>query len=181
LSAIEHSQTILSQLIALGQSLADAEKDFPSSLVVTGIVGGGAANVVPATCELTWLFRPADADDAHQVEQNIVAMNQQLDTQLKMRASEAGSSLCTLCDVPLFQSEGAALMSGKIGSVFNARAAIDLNFATEAGVYDNARHSVVVCGPGDMAQGHIRNEFIDVSALHDGITFINEVIDAARS
>lgn len=181
LSAIEYSQTILTQLIKLGHDLSDNRNSFPSSLVVTGISGGGAVNIVPANCELTWLFRAANAGDAQNVEQKVFEMSRLLDEQLKAVAPQAGVSLATVCDVPLFQSDASSLMSGRVGEVFATRPAINLNFATEAGVYHSAGHSVVVCGPGDMAQGHIHNEYIQVAALQDGIKFINEVIDAARS
>jgi acetylornithine deacetylase len=181
LSAIEYSQAILSQLIKLGHDLSDSRSSFPSTLVVTGINGGGAVNIVPANCEVTWLFRPANAADARKVGQKISEMNQLLHRQLNEMAPEAGSSLITVCDVPLFQSDAPLLMSGRIGKVFEARPAVDLSFATEAGIYQSAGHSVVVCGPGDMAQGHINNEYIQSSALQDGIKFINEVVNAARS
>ncbi len=181
LNAIEYSQSVMAQLIELGRTLARCDKSFCSTLVVTGVDGGGAANVVPSQCDVTWLFRPADEEDANRVEQEILTLTAVLDHQLKGLAVDAGASLDTVCDVPLFRSDAPELMAGRLGGLFRNRAVAELDFATEAGVYHNAGHSVVVCGPGDMAQGHTHNEFIQLSALQDGIRFIDEVIDAARS
>jgi acetylornithine deacetylase len=46
------------------------------------------------------------------------------------------------------------------------REPVMLDFGTEAGLFAQALGvPVVVCGPGDMAQGHRPDEFIDASQL----------------
>jgi acetylornithine deacetylase len=43
-----------------------------------------------------------------------------------------------------------------------------VSYGTEAGLYQSAGWSTVVCGPGDILQGHKADEFIELSELAAG-------------
>ncbi|MBB5514525.1 acetylornithine deacetylase [Rubricella aquisinus] len=49
-------------------------------------------------------------------------------------------------------------------------------YGTEAGQFQERGFSTVVCGPGDIAQAHQPNEFIEISQLDAGETFIRRLI-----
>jgi acetylornithine deacetylase len=52
-------------------------------------------------------------------------------------------------------------------------APVAVDFGTEAGLYQQRLGiPVVVCGPGDMAQGHQADEFIAVDQLTRGTDFV---------
>ena len=51
-----------------------------------------------------------------------------------------------------------------------------VSYGTEAGQFQRAGYSVVVCGPGDIAQAHQPNEFIEISQLDAGVGFIANII-----
>jgi acetylornithine deacetylase len=49
-------------------------------------------------------------------------------------------------------------------------------YGTEAGLFQAAGWSTVVCGPGDIAQAHQPDEYIEISELAAGEAFLRRVI-----
>ena len=43
-----------------------------------------------------------------------------------------------------------------------------MSYGTEAGLFQQAGWSTVVCGPGDIAQAHQPDEYIEVSEFETG-------------
>jgi acetylornithine deacetylase len=54
---------------------------------------------------------------------------------------------------------------------------ISVPFATEAGQYQRAGWSTVVCGPGDIEQAHKADEFIERSGLAECEAFLDRVVE----
>ena len=52
-----------------------------------------------------------------------------------------------------------------------------VSYGTEAGQFQAAGYSAVVCGPGDIAQAHQPNEFITVEQFNAGHDFMIKLID----
>ena len=61
-----------------------------------------------------------------------------------------------------------------------ANETIGVAFATEAGQFQEAGLSAVVCGPGSIAQAHQPDEFIEISQLEAGEQFLRRLITWAR-
>jgi len=51
-----------------------------------------------------------------------------------------------------------------------------VSYGTEAGLFQGLGWSTVVCGPGDIAQAHQPDEYIEVSELEAGERFLRRVI-----
>lgn len=51
-----------------------------------------------------------------------------------------------------------------------------VSFGSEAGQYAAAGFRTVLCGPGNMAQGHRADEFIAISQLEKCISFIDKLM-----
>ena len=51
-----------------------------------------------------------------------------------------------------------------------------VSYATEAGQFQQAGYSAVVVGPGNIAQAHQPNEWLDVSELEAGEAFTDKLI-----
>jgi acetylornithine deacetylase len=52
-----------------------------------------------------------------------------------------------------------------------------VSYGTEAGHFQAARYSTVVCGPGDIAQAHQPDEFLSVAQFEAGQVFLRKLID----
>jgi acetylornithine deacetylase len=54
-------------------------------------------------------------------------------------------------------------------------------YGTEGGLFQQVGWSTIVCGPGDIAQAHQPDEFIEIAEMDAGTAFIRRLIaDLAR-
>jgi acetylornithine deacetylase len=51
-----------------------------------------------------------------------------------------------------------------------------VSYGTEAGQFQDAGYSAVVCGPGDIAQAHQPDEFITVAQFEAGAAFMERLV-----
>lgn len=175
-NAIVQSKTVLDHLVKLGHELSDSGGAFASTLVVAQISGGGALNAVPADCKITWMLRAVSQEDADRVDAELNSLAAEVNLALQNKHPAAGANLETSNDVPPFVGNAP---SGLFERLTQGRPPVSLPFVSEAGFFSAAGHEVIVCGPGDMAQGHTDDEFIELDALADGCRFIGDVIDEA--
>ncbi len=55
-----------------------------------------------------------------------------------------------------------------------------VSYGTEAGQFQREGYSVVVCGPGDIAQAHQPNEYIAIEQFEAGEAFIRRLIETLK-
>ena len=56
-----------------------------------------------------------------------------------------------------------------------------VSYATEAGLFQGANAPSAVCGPGDIAQAHTANEWIDEAELDKCMAFLGRLADWAET
>lgn len=145
----------------------DAAYDVPYSTVHVGRMSGGTAlNMVPDTAELEFEIRHLAHDDAlllvRRFEEEIdLAVNRWRKIHPAASATvEPINSYPGIESAPDGEATQLALKFGALGP------AIKVSYGTEAGFF-NDRWGIptIVCGPGDMAQGHKPDEFIEENQL----------------
>jgi acetylornithine deacetylase len=52
-----------------------------------------------------------------------------------------------------------------------------VSYGTEAGLFQRVGWSTIVCGPGDIAQAHQPDEFIEISELDAGERVLRRIIE----
>ena len=53
-----------------------------------------------------------------------------------------------------------------------------VSYGTEAGQFQERGYSAVVCGPGDIAQAHQPNEYIEAEQFAAGEVFVQKVVES---
>src|SRR5207302_1940998 len=105
-----------------------------------------------------------------------------MDVALKARAPEAGGALHMHSHVPGFapQPDGPAqaLARRLAGGHGPPR---PRPFATEAGQFQRAGLSTVLCGPGSIEQAHQPDEYVEISQLERGWAFMRRLTEWAAS
>ena len=163
------------------QGLHDPLFDPPyTSFNVGPITGGSAFNIIPNYCEFDWEFRAVpDADCASL----LAAYQRFLDAAINPRLAALGGAECRAENEvwaylpPLKAEPGsdaevlAKLLAGRNDTTVVA-------FGTEAGHYQSIDFPAVVCGPGDIAQAHKPDEYVDISQLEACGAFMRRVIEA---
>jgi acetylornithine deacetylase len=187
-SAIMEAVKLMSSLTDLAARLerdADPASPFtPKGATLTiGIVHGGTAgNILARECRFLFDLRCPHTLDPQQVLGPFFAEVRAMDAALKLRAPEAGVSIEMQSNVPPFAPEpdGAA-------EAFARRLAGDngppraVAFATEAGQFQRAGFSTVLCGPGSIEQAHQPDEYVEISQMERGVAFMRRLTEWAAS
>lgn len=187
-SAIMEAIPLMASLKALGDRLereADPASPFTpkgATLTIGVIHGGTAGNILARECQFLFDLRCPPGLDPLQLLAPFHAEVAALDAALKARAPEAGVTLQRRSLTPPLSPEpnGAA-------EAFARRLAGDngppraVAFAAEAGQFQQAGFSTVICGPGSIAQAHQPDEFVERSQLERGAGFMRRLIEWAES
>jgi acetylornithine deacetylase len=186
-SAVMAAAELMASLNELAERLqrdADPASPFtPKGATLTiGMVGGGTAhNIIARECWFVFDVRCLPGQDVDAVLAPFLAEAAAMDRALKARAPEAGVVVEKRTDVPPFAPEpdGAA-------EAFARRLAGDngpprvVAFAAEAGQFQGAGFSTVICGPGSIDQAHQPDEYVEIAQLERGCSFMRRLIDWAR-
>jgi acetylornithine deacetylase len=179
---------LMASLVALSERLerdADPASPFlPKGPTLTiGVVHGGTAhNILARECQFHFDLRCPPSFEPEAILQDFLAEAAAMDQALKARAPEAGVSVVRHSNVPSFapEADGAA-------EAFARRLAGDngpprvVSYAAEAGQYQRAGFSTVLCGPGSIAQAHQPDEYVEVSQMERGAAFMRRLAEwAAR-
>lgn len=152
--------------------------DPPFTTLHCGIISGGTAhNITAADCEFMTEFRVIPdqriSDWMTRFEMEVA----RLSIDMQRRRPEAGITLERFFELPPLapeaQGEAEALVRGITGD--NGRHVV--SYGTEAGQFQAAGYSAVVCGPGDIAQAHQPDEYIELSEFVAGQAFIEKLLD----
>lgn len=181
-NAIEY----ISRAITFMRSLADEFReqgpydqayDIPYSTASVNLVAGGtAANIVADRCTAQLEFRSIGSADPHQIRSRIQLYCDQLQESMRRENAEASVELRTLAMVPgLETSPGspAVQLGVALGGVPSAK---KVTFGTEAGIFQGAGIETIVCGPGDIAQAHTANEFVELDQIRACEAFLGNLV-----
>jgi len=171
-NAVEYAPRHINRLVGLREARkprapAGSRLDPPWPTRQVGCIHGGAArNIIAGHCSVEWEMRPVQQSDADFVRDGIA---RHVDTVLRpaMRAVSPDADIVTLTvgEVEGLQvvpeSEARAIvceLTGQSGADVVA-------FGTEAGLFQAAGMSAVICGPGSISQAHKPDEFVALDQL----------------
>ncbi len=135
-----------------------------TTVQVGTITGGTAVNILPAECRFLWEYRALPDED---VDALLDALQEFIDEQvlpeLREFAPSAGVETRTVARVPPLKPDPQARCERWLQALPGVQPGGpgEVSFATEAGSFQRAGISSVVCGPGSIDQAHQPNEYID--------------------
>ena len=148
-------------------AIQDSDYDVPyTTLHVGRIKGEGALNIVPHSCELDFEIRNLAQDDAAKIFNNLTQAAKTIALKAQKTAPESNIEIEVFNTYPGLDTVVTAPVVGFVKSLTGANGTIKVAFGTEGGLFDQRLGvPTVVCGPGDMAQGHKPDEFITETQL----------------
>lgn len=171
-NAIEYAARYITRMMELARELqltAPVNNRFepPYSTVQVGrIEGGSARNVIAGHCAVEWEIRPVRAADADRVKTELDRFaHEDLLPAMRHQFADAAIIRHTVGEVeglePVPHNQACALVAELTG-----QSQCDVvSFGTEAGLFQSLGMSVVVCGPGSIAQAHKANEYVSRGQL----------------
>ncbi|MEM0953274.1 MAG: acetylornithine deacetylase [Pseudomonadota bacterium] len=158
---------------------SNAHCEPPWTTVQVGTIQGGTAvNILPSHCEFLWEYRALPDEDPDLV---VNAMQEFIDEHvlpdLREFAPQATIETSALSRVPPLTPDPEARAEQWVRGLQGVRdgGTGEVSFATEAGSFQRAGVSSVVCGPGSIDQAHQPNEFIDPAELTRCEAMIDDV------
>ncbi|MGR3465424.1 acetylornithine deacetylase [Limimaricola sp.] len=166
------------RLDALAQELKrmrpDGAFDPPWATINPGrIVAGAARNVIAGQAEVEWEMRPVTGAEASHVKRALaahaeaeMAAHPGLWIETEILGEVAGLE-------PRPANAARDLLTGLLGGVAGR-----VPFGTEAGLWQGLGIDTVLCGPGDIAQAHRPDEFVEEAQIAACLDMLDRV--AAR-
>jgi acetylornithine deacetylase len=183
-SAVMLAAELIAHLGGIGRELASREPAACSrfeppytTLSVNRIAGGTAVNVLARSCEFSWEVRPIPGQTSRFVLDRLAAYADQRLAELLEEGRKCGVATHVLADAPPLEAEengvAAQLVKAVAGTVSEA---IAISFGTEAGCFQQAGWSSVVCGPGSIEQAHRPDEFVELAQLAECEKFLGRAV-----
>ncbi|MCE6960389.1 acetylornithine deacetylase [Cereibacter sphaeroides] len=151
--------------------------DPPWTSVHVGTISGGTAgNITAGSCRFDVGFRAVPGETVEDWAAAFEAEARALEVELKAIRPEAAIELGRLFAYPPLRPEpqGAAEALARRLTGDNGEAVV--SYGTEAGQFQAAGYSAVVCGPGDIAQAHQPDEYLEVSEFEAGWSFMQRLV-----
>ncbi|WP_430911781.1 acetylornithine deacetylase [Methylobacterium sp. sgz302541] len=152
--------------------------DPPNTTVHVGTIDGGTArNILPKLCAFHWEFRGLPGLDLAEIPALFAEKAEAVARERLNRYGPYGR-IETIEEVAV---PGLAPEPGSEAERLALRATgrnrtISVPYGTEAGRFQAAGISTVVCGPGSIDQAHQPDEYITLDALERGGAFLRQVL-----
>lgn len=149
-----------------------------ATLTIGQMNGGTAVNILARECRFAFDLRTLPGQEPEAILAPFFAACEAADAELRARFPEAGVRVERRSRTPSFapEADGAAerLARRWAGDNGPARA---VPYAAEAGQFQGAGFSTVICGPGSIAQAHQPDEYIEVQQIERGAAFMLRLAD----
>ncbi|MEP3073590.1 acetylornithine deacetylase [Maricaulis sp.] len=180
--AVTHAVPLMQYLVDAAEKMeAAAPADSPfnppyGTLTIGQMQGGTALNILALEAEFASLMRPAPWDDVKAIEKGLRERAAAIEAKMREGAPEARIEIKVRSDVPAFAPEvdGAAERLARQLTGDNSTRVV--SYGTEAGQFQAAGLSVVVCGPGSISQAHQPDEFVAIDQLDQCCVFMEKLV-----
>lgn len=180
--AVTHAIPLMQYLYDQAEALkaaapADSPFDPPHGTLTIGEMKGGTAlNILALDAEFGALMRPCPWDDPQAIEAGLRERAAEIEAKMRTSAPDASVTVEIRSSVPAFapEMEGAGEeLARKLTGDNSTRV---VSYGTEAGQFQAAGLSVVVCGPGSIEQAHQPDEFVAIDQLDQCCVFLEKMV-----
>jgi acetylornithine deacetylase len=182
-NAISYAGRVIAEienLVQIAKTFAVKDTRFTHpypTLNIGRISGGKAVNIVAEHCQfdVECRYPPGSSADFF-----TIGLQQIMQSVAHLPMQQKHPSACAICEetvsYPAFSSTDASPAAQLVRRLTGANESYAVNYGTEAGLFEKAGFSSVVCGPGDIAQAHQPNEFIALSQLTACDNMLNSLL-----
>ena len=154
--------------------------DVPFSTAAVCVVQGGIAdNVVPEDCRFHYEFRNLPGVDADALQRRVTDYAATLEPAMKAVDPATGFRFEAIAAVPAFLAAADEPAVRLAQQLAGTQATTLVAFGTEAGLFQQAGLSTVVCGPGSIEQAHQADEYVSLAQLAACERYLAALRDAA--
>jgi len=150
----------------------------PWTTVHVGTIEGGTANNITAKdCHFVMGFRVIPNERATDWKQAYESKVSEVEAAMKKINPDSFIMLDSAHDVPGLRPEDNGAAEALVRKLTGDNGQHVVSYGTEAGQFQAEGYSSIICGPGDIAQAHQKNEFITLEQFAAGETFMDQLIE----
>lgn len=151
--------------------------DPPYTTLHVGMITGGTAhNITAGDCQFALEVRAVPDESVEGWADAIRAEADRMAANMKRIRPEAGIQLEQFFGVPALRPEPDGQAEALARSLTGDNTTGVVSYGTEAGQFQEAGYSAVICGPGDIAQAHQVDEWLSVREFEAGFAFMQRLI-----
>lgn len=172
--------TYLTETSEQNRQAADPQNPFVPNWTTVHcgqIEGGTAHNIVAKDCWFATDIRAIPTETPRQFYDRYLAyVRDEVEPAMQAIHRDTGIDIEILSEVPGLAPETNGAAEELARSLTGDNGSHVVSYGTEAGQFQGAGFSVVVCGPGSIEQAHQPNEYLELSELEKGSQFIQDLI-----
>jgi len=184
-SAVMAAVTLMGRLSDLARRLeqeADPASPFlpkGASLTIGVVNGGTALNILARECVFWFDLRTPPGLDPEAILAGFFQEAQAMNAALQLRAPEAGVRVERRSLTPPLapEADGEAERLARVLAGDNGPGRV-VSYAAEAGQFQQAGFSTVICGPGSIDQAHQPDEYVEIAQMQRGAQFMGRLVEA---
>jgi acetylornithine deacetylase len=141
------------------------------------IQGGTAQNILARKCVFNWGVRCLPGEDPYHYIGRFEEKCRELLVEMRLISSECNITSIVYSNVPPLQAEEAGEAEELVTRLLGRNSTAVVSYGTEAGQFQEAGFSTVLCGPGSIGQAHQANEFIEIVQVEKCEDMLRRLID----
>lgn len=181
-SAVEAAARIIAKISSMREAraaAADPASPFSppyTTMTVNVVRGGSQLNIMAGECSFEWDCRVIPGDSARAALAEVEAFSKEIERQMRRIAPSCRIETAQLSNAPPLAPSPDNPAADLAKSLTGLNSTDVVSYCAEAGQFQEAGFSTVICGPGSIDQAHQPDEFISASQIAEGTQFIRKLI-----
>ncbi len=182
-SAVEAAAKLITKISAMREARAaqaDKESAFDppySTMTVNVMHGGTQLNIMAGEAEFHWDLRVVPGDCREDIIEEFTDYAQGVEAEMRSKAAGCRVEITQMTNAPSLAPLADNPAAGLAKAITGHNSTDVVAYAAEAGQFQEAGFSVVICGPGSIDQAHQADEFITLDQVREGTVFIRRLIE----
>ena len=151
--------------------------DPPYSTMTVNVVRGGTQlNIMAGEAVFEWDLRVVPGESSAEIVDEFSDYARGVEAEMRAKSSECRISIEQMTDAPPLAPLSDNPAADLVKAVSGRNSTDVVAYAAEAGQFQEAGFSTVICGPGSIDQAHQPNEFITLEQVAAGTGFMRRLI-----
>lgn len=181
-SAVEAAAKMINKIADMRAARArSADQDSPfdppySTMTVNVVRGGTQLNIMAGEATFDWDLRVVPGDSREDIIEEFTDFARGVEAEMRSRAGGCSVTIEQMTNAPALAPREDNPAADLAKAITGHNSTDVVAYAAEAGQFQEAGFSTVVCGPGSIDQAHQPNEFIAVDQIRECTKFLRQLI-----
>ena len=181
-SAVEAAARLITKITEMRMArerAADANSPFDppySTMTVNVVRGGTQLNIMAGEATFDWDLRVVPGDSRDEIIDEFTEFAKGVEAEMRAKSRDCKISIEQMTNAPSLAPVEQNPAADLAMAITGHNSTDVVAYAAEAGQFQEAGFSTVICGPGSIDQAHQPNEFITLEQVSLGTDFIRRLI-----